>query len=160
MLCGNEPQWRLVTMESGSLGVVRTVYSDPPATAAGPADQDIRTVPVTAARLLGIGVCRPTQLDEQVGTSPVSGVSIWQVSARGAPSMISGSTPVDINLARVGEAYFRPGATQEPLPSGTSVDWSPARYVVEINAANSQDEALWFALNFTSIQGSAGVSGQ
>jgi hypothetical protein len=160
MLCGDEPQWRLVTMESGSLGVVRTVYSDPPATATGPADQEIPTVPVTAGRLLGIGVCRPSQLAEQDGTSPVSGISIWQISALGTPSMIPGLAPVDIDLARVGEAYFRPDRSEAPLPTGASVDWVPARYVVEISAKNSPGQALWFALNFTTIQGSAGVPGQ
>ncbi|HEY7024883.1 MAG TPA: hypothetical protein VH371_07985 [Candidatus Limnocylindrales bacterium] len=160
MLCGSEPQWRLVTMETSSLGVSRTVYSDAPATASGPDDQDIPTVPVTAARLLGIGVCRPSEFDEQNGTNPVSGVSIWRIPALGAPSMVPGLVPVDIDLARVGEAYYRPDATQAPLPTDTSPEWSSGRYVVEISASNSHDQALWFALSFTSIQRSAEILGQ
>lgn len=160
MLCGSDSQWRLLTMETGTLGTSRTVYSQVPTPAAGPQDSSIPTVNVAADRLLGIGVCRPEDPAAQEDPTPVSGVSIWEAPAPGAPAQAADVATIDADLSRVGEAYFRPATTDPIQPPDADADWAPGRYVVEIEATNGQDEPLWVALDFTNIQASTGAVGQ
>jgi hypothetical protein len=159
-LCGFEPQWLLLTMETGSLGTSRTVYNVAPAPAAGPTDNTIPTIDLTAKQLLGIGVCRPGQLDQADGLIPVTGVTIWQISALGSPSIDPGVI-IDADLSRVGEAYFRPAPTAVPNEAGSEPDWAPGRYAIEIAPAGNDGKSLWLALDFINIGAtSASVSGQ
>jgi len=147
-LCGSEPEWRLLTMETGPLGTSRTLYSDVPAIATGPADQAIPTVAVTAPQLLGIGVCRPGVVDGHVPPTPVTGVTIWNVSAEGGPLMLSGIVVIDPDLSRLGEAYFRPLATDGSTAGTANTAWGPGRYAIEIAGAAPDGRPLWLGLDY------------
>lgn len=157
MLCGSVIEWRLLTMETGSLGTSRTVYHDAPARAAGPTDLAIPTIDVTASRLLGIGVCRPSLLDRDDGPVLVSAVTIWRIDALGAPAIVPGTTTIDSDLSRVGEAYFRPNDSEPSNTTGATPAWDPGRYVIQIDHATSDDAALWFALDFSTMRASTGT---
>jgi len=163
MLCNAPPGWRLITMETDVLGYSRTMFGIDPATASGPADSTIPTVDLHATDLFGVGACRPNPEGLRISDLPLNPITIWQVlPTGGAPRKVEDPFVIDDPLSRLGEVYLGPPAADAAAPaqSGSQPSWQPARYVVEISAANSQDQALWFGLDFTNIQGSAGVAGQ
>ena len=135
--------------------------------AAGPDDDAIPTVDVSAQNLLGIGVCRPGAVTDTV---PVRGVTIWAVPASSSGSVVTGMVTVDPDLSRLGEAYFGPGRSSAAIGAspgaspGTSADispgvaWTPGRYVLEIAGAAPDGAALWLGLDFNKIRATTGVA--
>jgi hypothetical protein len=162
MLCNAPPDWRLVTMETDVLGDSRTMYGAQPATASGPSDSRIPTVELHANAMFGLGVCRPNPAGLRVPDLPFNPLTIWQTHASGgAPTQVVDPYVIDQALFRLGEVYLGPPHTSTGPPySGVVPTWPAGRYVVEISSANSQDQALWIAVDFISIQASAGALGQ
>jgi hypothetical protein len=92
-------------------------------------------------------VCRPGGLDQRDATTPVTGVTIWNVSAQDGPLMVTGIAVIDPDLSRLGEAYFRPrsdGSTPDPQ----EIRWEPGHYSIEIAAAAPDGQPLWLALDY------------
>jgi hypothetical protein len=162
MLCNAPPAWRLITMETDVLGYSRTMFGLAPGTASGPTDPTIPTVDLNATWLFGLGACRPNPAGLRIPDLPLNPITIWQISPTGSATQVDNTFVIDGPLSRLGEVYLGPPAADATAPpqSGTEPSWRAGRYVVEISAANSQDQPLWFALDFTSIQKVAGVLGQ
>ena len=163
MLCNAPPGWRLITMETDVFGYSRTMFGVDPATASGPTDPTIPTVDLHATEMFGLGACRPNPAGLRISDLPFNPVTIWQIaSSGGAPKEVDDPFVIDDPLSRLGEVYLGPPSADATTPAQGDVQpsWQPARYVVEIGAANSQDQALWFGLDFSNIQASAGALGQ
>jgi hypothetical protein len=141
-LCIATPSWRLITMETSELGDSRTVYAIPPVTATGPTDTSIPLTGVTAKKLLAMGVCRPSGLDDGSAEAEF-GAHIWALGPDGRP-VREATAILDADLYAVGEEYYAPATNQSPAP------WTAGRYEVEIPNASSSGASLWFAVNFAS----------
>lgn len=162
MLCNAPPDWRLVTMETDVLGDSRTMYGTEPATASGPDDPHIPTVELHAKALFGIGMCRPNPAGLRIPDLPFNTLTIWATpKTGGAPIEVDNPYVIDEALFRLGEVYLGPPRTPSSASPAAAVPaWPAGRYVVEISAATSQDQALWVAVDFTNIQRSAVSLGQ
>ena len=150
-------------METDVLGDSRTMFGIDPATASGPSDPTVPSVDLHANALFGLGACRPNPGGLRIADLPINPITIWHSSPTGgAPQEIDNPFVIDEPLSRLGEVYLGPPPSDATTPtrSGIAPSWQAGRYLSRSSAANSPGQALWFALNFTSIQGSAGVPGQ
>jgi hypothetical protein len=65
--CFSHTAWRLVTAEHTSGRDIRSWIAIDPVVAIGPSDETLKSVPVVADRLLGIGLCAPPELAAAAG---------------------------------------------------------------------------------------------
>lgn len=151
MRCNGPRDWRLVTVETGPLGDTRTTYGAEPVRASGPDDPLIPTVRLSAARLFGFGLCAPApegRVDD--AHRPFNGVRLWTVEPDGAGASTVQTQIRDVDVYRLGEAYFAApiAAADQQLTGRITPSWRSGRYVLEIDGASGDGSALWIALDF------------
>lgn len=160
--CGEPPEWRLLTTETGPLGDTRTLYGTTPAAATGPTDPTIPTANVAASRLFSIGVCRPlTGGREPAADGSQIHVSMWSIDRAGKPIAVPTPVVLDKVLYSIGEAYYGPQLPDmnPQLVAHVTPTWTPGHYVLDIVKARADGSDVWFGLNFTSTSAAPGGGG-
>lgn len=142
--CLEPTGWRLIVDASANGVRTRTTIAVSPVPAGGPLDPSVPVVPIVSGPVSALGFCSP----EMLGTSPISwNASLWRLR-RSPPGVTTAVRTAQVESPGGGIG----GMARAPAPRGSTGEWAPGRYVLQLRETTTGRRDAWIAMDIAVVE--------